>query len=83
MEIMYIIIALTVIYFFGGAIKSVLGGIGDMSAKEFEFHKDVQDFRIAKEYDKLGKKLDESEFTHGKSSVRAKLKALNGQLEEA
>lgn len=83
MEITYIIIALVVVYFFGGAIKAVLGGIGDMSANEFEYHKDLQEFRIAKEYDKLGKKLEETELTHGKASVRAKLKAVQGSLEEA
>ena len=82
MEILYIIVAILVVYFFGSAIKAVLEGLGEMSAKEFDYHKDSQKLRLAKDYDNLGKRLEQMDITHSKASVRSLLDALESTDKE-
>lgn len=75
--VFYIIVALLVVWFFGPAINSVLKGAGEIASKEFEYHKDSQDFRLAKDYDRLHTRLVDADIKYGKADVRKKLAELS------
>ena len=71
------------VWYFGSTLNKVVAKVdhvidnsAEMASDEFDILRAEQRLRITKGYDELGKRISESKFTYGKSSVNDLLNSL-------
>jgi hypothetical protein len=76
--LVYALIVGVVIWYFGGALNSIVQGAGKEASSEFEVFQAESRFRRAKSYDKLGNDLSKADFQYGKKDILGLLDKLEG-----